>query len=427
MTLAELLQARAALIKQAQALNDTAVREKRSLTAEEQAQWDKMIADAQALKDQADRTQTVEREQRDIADAEAALDQPRQRRSAADASTPAEDGERETRGGERERTPEQLRADVRREVRALARWLHTGDVVREQRAGMPWTTAVAEGGYMAPVAVVREVITKLQDLVHMLAGSRVFMLPDARAIDIPKITTQMTAAAKRTEAQAAATDAATIFGKVTLTPAPTSLEGWVANNLIGTTGGLAEDAILYEIARNMAEALETAWIAGTGSGEATGVFNETSSLTGREVHTTSQTGLGDWTDFVTALGNIRAVYRRNGAWLMHRDMVVRAMKLKDGDGRPIWLPSIVPGKPDTLLGYPIWESEFASNTFTADKRIAVFGDFSRGYGIAFTLAMRIIRLVEKYASYDGTGFVAHAYTDGKVIDDNALTALHTAV
>lgn len=423
----ELLQERAALVKEARELNDLVVREKRSMTAEETQKFEKLMTAAREKKSRADQLTELAAAEAEInatavATEEADLDAPRERRSQANAGNPAPN-------------PDDVDPDVaqRRELRsglrALQRFMATGEVQapsREQRAGAPWTTTDAAGGYMAPTAVANEVITRVQDLVYMLAGSRVFRLMDAKAIQIPKLTTGMSSASWGAESAAVTADAAAVFGAATLTPVRLSMLGYVSNNLIFSTGNLAEQAILYEIAKGMAEGMEEAFVAGTGSSQPTGAFNETSSLTTREVHSTSQTGF-DWTDLATAVGNQRATYRRNASWLVHRDFVTRSMKLKDGEGRPVWIPSVEAGKPDRILGYPVWESEFASNTFTADKRIAVFGDFSRGYGIAITLGMRLLRLVEKYAEYDATGWAAHAYADGKVVDDNALTALHTAV
>lgn len=407
----ELLQKRAALIKQARELHDKATAEKRSMTAEETAGFDKMLADAADCKTQAERLTSLEAEERAIAEVA-------ERRTAANAGEPTP----ETRG-------KPAAFDMATELRALNHYMLTGSMpegYREQRAGTPFTTTAAAGGYMAPTEVAREVITRMQDEVYMLSGSRYFPLSSAKAIDVPKITTEMTAAAWRAETAAATADAATVFGATTLTPKPLSLKGWVSNNLLEASANLAEDAILYEISRNMAEGLETALVVGTGSGQPTGVFNETGALTTREVHGDSDTGF-DWNDLVTCLMYIRKVYRRNASWLIHRDFVSRALKLSDGEGRPIYIPSIVTEQPDRLLGFPVWESEFASNTFTADKRIAVFGDFKRGYGVAMTLAMKIVRLLELYAEYDGTGYVAHLYADGNVIDANAFAALHTAV
>jgi HK97 family phage major capsid protein len=402
MTLKELMEKRAALAKQAREFVEKAESENRAMTAEENEQYDKLFEEIGNLKDRAERQKLLEDEQRDQSDLL----------------------EAEERSGKppRAREPEQEQEITLAEQRkAFCKWMLTGEM--EKRAGAPWTTTDAAGGYMAPTAVADRVVDRLMNDVYMIGGSDLMMLPDAKAITIPNISTAMTAAAWGAVGAAISADSASVIGATTLTPVRCGILGYVNRHLLRTSSGLAERAIENHIVKQMGEIMETGFVAGSGSNQPTGVFLETA-LTGQEVNGGSETSF-DYDDLVDCVYNITQAYRRGASWLVHRDFCKMAAKLTDGEGRPLWYPSLVAGKPDNLMGYPVWESEYASNTFTADKRIAVFGNFARGYGIALSKDFEIIRLNEKYAEYDAVGYIAVAYADGNSIDDNAFSCLHT--
>jgi HK97 family phage major capsid protein len=87
----------------------------------------------------------------------------------------------------------------------------------------------------------------------------------------------------------------------------------------------------------------------------------------------------DFEDFLTAMLAVDAAVlsRPTTCWIMHPQMVVRALAIKDGNGRPIFLPSIdapAPGAIGSILGYPVKLAHAANATDGVSKRIAVFGD-----------------------------------------------------
>lgn len=87
----------------------------------------------------------------------------------------------------------------------------------------------------------------------------------------------------------------------------------------------------------------------------------------------------DFEDFLAAMLAVDAAVlsRPTTCWIMHPQMVVRALAIKDGNGRPIFLPSIdapAPGAIGSILGYPVKLAHAANATDGVSKRIAVFGD-----------------------------------------------------
>lgn len=106
---------------------------------------------------------------------------------------------------------------------------------------------------------------------------------------------------------------------------------------------------------------------------------------------------------------------RQGATFMVDDSTVKLLrKIKDGDSQYIWQRSVQAGAPDTLLGYDV----VINNDMPAAAASAVsvvFGDLS-AYKLRLVEQVRIYRLEELYRENDQDGLVAFNAFDGKVIN-----------
>lgn len=97
-------------------------------------------------------------------------------------------------------------------------------------------------------------------------------------------------------------------------------------------------------------------------------------------------------------------------------------KLKDSDGRPLWVPIPAPGFGPTINGYPY----FVDNTMgavAANGIGAVFGDFRAGMLVRIVQGVQSVRLNERYADVLQTGFFGFSRMDAKPDDPKALAAL----
>jgi len=181
---------------------------------------------------------------------------------------------------------------------------------------------------------------------------------------------------------------------------------------------MAQQIVIDAIARRMAEAMENAFMVGSGAGQPLGLFtvSEQGIPSGRDV--TGQLTIDDLLDVQHA---VAAQYRPRCVWVMSDDAARAARKLKTGDGHYLWQPSTVAGMPDTLLGSRVVISSFAPG-LTSGTRPVLFGDLSY-YWIAREAGIGIEVLQERYAEENAIGLIARAEVDAAPVLAAAFSRL----
>lgn len=101
----------------------------------------------------------------------------------------------------------------------------------------------------------------------------------------------------------------------------------------------------------------------------------------------TQTDAGD--QLIDLIHAPKSQFRVNGRFLMNRRTAAIVRKLKDGDGRYLWVPG-TGGEASTVLGYPVTELEDMPDIASGASAIA-FGDFRRGYLIVDRQGSRVLR------------------------------------
>ena len=125
--------------------------------------------------------------------------------------------------------------------------------------------------------------------------------------------------------------------------------------------------------------------------------------------------------------SLKSPYRRKASFLCNETLLLQLMLLKDGNGNYIWKPGLEVGKPDTILGRPIYTSGYMpaiSGDAAQDKnkKVLLFGDFSY-YWIADRQSRTLKRLNELYAVTDQVGFIGTQRVDGKLILPEAMQVM----
>lgn len=152
------------------------------------------------------------------------------------------------------------------------------------------------------------------------------------------------------------------------------------------------DAILSEvIAETLALDEDSAFFNGTGVNQPLGLLN---TVSGTEITAVNagHASLLTYEGLVDLFSNLPSQYRQNGKWIMSSLTFGAILKLKDGQGMPVFPVNAIPGQ---LWGKPIVFSEFMPE-IAANAMVALFGDLNY-YGIADRQELRVQRLVERYA------------------------------
>ena len=196
----------------------------------------------------------------------------------------------------------------------------------------------------------------------------------------------------------------------------------VSNELLNDSffdiGGYIAD----RFGKAMGRAEEKAFIVGTGDKQPTGLLNDT---IGAELGTTagSQTAVS-FDDIFKLYYSLKAPYRAKAAFLCNEELLLQLMMVKDKNDNYIWKPSLDIGKPDTILGRPVYTSGYMPGVAKGQKVMA-FGDYSF-YWVADRSSRTFRRLNELYAATDQVGFMTTQRVDGKLILPEAVKYLKMA-
>jgi HK97 family phage major capsid protein len=175
-------------------------------------------------------------------------------------------------------------------------------------------------------------------------------------------------------------------------------------------------------ARAFAEAEDTVMFVGTGhaNGQPEGILNSAV-----PTFDAGQVGAVNADDFIKLPYQVKAQYRRNGAYVVNSQTELALRLLKDGDQQYLWQPSLIAGKPATFNGYPIYTQDDIPTIPAAgtEAKVAVFGDFYQGYRILNRNGGSIKRLEEKFIEQGLVGFRYKRRVGGGVIRPDALVIL----
>jgi HK97 family phage major capsid protein len=110
---------------------------------------------------------------------------------------------------------------------------------------------------------------------------------------------------------------------------------------------------------------------------------------------TASTSVNSADTLIDVVSAMRSQYRAGSRWLMSRSTAGVVRKIKDADGRHVWVDSLVEGAPAVLLGYPVDISEDMPVIATGSLSIA-FSNWGRAYTIIRKLGVRF--LVDPYSA-----------------------------
>lgn len=129
-----------------------------------------------------------------------------------------------------------------------------------------------------------------------------------------------------------------------------------------------------------------------------------------------------YNDLVDLEHSVDPAYRARARYVLHDSALKHIRKLKDSQGRPLWVPIPAPGFPPTINGYEYTVDNSMPAVAVNSKSVA-FGDFQAGYVVRQVQGIQALRLTERYADFLQVGFLGFSRLDGKVDDASALRIL----
>jgi HK97 family phage major capsid protein len=176
-----------------------------------------------------------------------------------------------------------------------------------------------------------------------------------------------------------------------------------------------EDFIVNGLSDSIARALNAHATVGTGTGQPRGIMLDAAA---GKVGATGQTTSIVFEDLIDLVHSIDPAYRKSGCSMMMHDQSLKAVrKIKDNQGRPIYLPAYDGlGGPmgDQIMGYGVVVNQDVAQMAANAKSIA-FGRLDK-YKIRMVKDITVMRLTERYADALQVAFLLFARADGRLLD-----------
>lgn len=281
------------------------------------------------------------------------------------------------------------------------------------------TTTGSEGGFTVQSEVAKQVISTLKAHSAMRQVATVITTAQGNPLSYP--TSDGTSEEGELIAEnTQATPADPSFGTVALTPYK------FGSKIIAVPFELLQDSsvdieafVRERMAERIGRITNKMFTQGTGSAQPTGIV--TASSAGK-VGATGSTLTISYDDLVDLMESVDDAYS-NLAFMTSQTMRGTLRKLKDLEGRPLWVPSYDKGLTgevaDTLMGKPLIINNNIAVPAASAKSL-VYGDFSK-YIIRDVLQVSMFRFADSvYTSKGQVGFLAWHRSGGNLTDAKAV-------
>lgn len=397
MTLKELMQKRATLATEMRSLHESVG--DGTMTSEQRSKWEEMRSAHNLLQEQIDREHELRsQDQRFIED---------------NAEQHAEQRGRDN--GERSQDEQRTAACEAFMRRGL------GDLTAAERKVMEEMRAQAasigdKGGYTVATTMMNKVLERMKAYGGIASVSQALVTDAGNLIEWATSdgTEEM---GELVGENAPATEGDVLFGTDSLGAHKISSKMIrVSNSLLADSSVDIEAFMAARIASRIGRGKAHYLVKGTGAGspqQPRGL--EASAVVGK---VTASAAALTWQEINALIHSVDPAYRSAPQFrLAFNDATLQLIEeMVDGNGRPLWLPSIDADRPATILKQR-YVVDQAIASIGASEKFMFAGDFDH-FIVRDVRAMSMLRLAERYAEYDQTAFLAfHRF--GCVLQDTA--------
>lgn len=307
--------------------------------------------------------------------------------------------------------------------KAFRTWLIDGSAAmhhpefRDLQAGV----LVQGGSFVAPQQWINKLIQAVDNIVRVRQYATIINMDKAMSLGVPTLDSNPDDADWTVELATGTNDTGMKTGKREFSPSPIAKKIKVSNKLLQVSSIPIEDLVSNRFTYKFGVTQEKAFLTGTGANQPLGIYTASADgiSTARDVSTGNTTTAVTFDGLIEAFYSLKEQYQANAVWNFHRLGLKNIRQLKDLENRYIWAPGGTPGQPDSLLGRPMFMSEYTPNTFTTGKYVGCVGDFSN-YWIAQVLGMQLQRLNELYAESNQVGWIGRMELDGMPVLEEAF-------
>ena len=304
---------------------------------------------------------------------------------------------------------------------------HAQRVTPDIRAAMS-TTTNTEGGYTTDIQYMRAVERAMKDFGGMLEAADTINTASGATMNFPtNDATGETGAIVGQNTTVSRVD--TTFGNVSMDVYKyTSNDIAIPWELIQDSFIDIESLIQDILGERLGRILNTHCTTGTGSSQPRGIV--TGATLGK-TGTTGQTATVIYDDLVDLEHSVDPAYRKlKGVGFMMADSSLKVVrKIKDSNGRPIFVPGYEQGAPggapDMLLNRPIFINQDVA-AMAANAKSILFGAFKK-YKIRKVMDLTLFRMTDSAFTRAGQiGFVAFQRMGGNLVDVSGTTVKYYA-
>lgn len=416
-----LIEQRAQVFETMQKTSEKAEAEKRSLSGEEQQEFDRCAGEFEDLGKRIERAETLFKQAEEV---RKAMGTPIEQRLAigGDEDAPKTFAEYRSRlRGENVADQAEFRSAFWHMLSAQT----LADVTVEEHRALSKGTAAA-GGFLVPTDFYRQIVRALRFMGSVATLATEITTDNGDTIQVPANTAH--GAANWVGEAGTFTPSDETFAQLTLSAFKAGTKVIVSEELLQDSAFNLDGFLAQEIGERIGVLENTAYIKGDGSGKPQGLLQATgtaSNLTDVTAATGNATSF-TYDALVTAKFSLPYQYRRNASWIVADAAVRNLYLMKDSNQRPLWAPNPASDGPDTFLGDPIYTDPDMPAP-AANNISAMYGDWKRAYWIRRVTGFGMQRQNELHSDQGQVGFRAFERVDGRVVLSAAGIALKHSV